>query len=508
MGWFEDLGNAVSSGVAVVADVVETVVETVTDTAENVVDAGADAMEDSVDYVVDWLNINGGAIVGGIANVLGGIVNGALDAVQQIVGGILHIVKDVAGIVGSILRLDLPGLIDAVLHLLIDVGIFILDVLRTVLLGFFIGHIVENFERNSLRRFVNRLLRDNFAEPRRTQVRNALRMSDPLWGLRPHVTHKTLVMESPAMPLAAMHNNGDLDLFSMAGLLSFDSFQLFQPRFTVKWLDEKGSESTFPASRYHIAKFLETGQPNLRIYAQTASELRDRIQFASKHFNGMGIRPTWNHFITVPQRTPLATRSITQVSEFNLICLRDFLDADGNVAIETDDLGQFLNDTGLKDPTEGETHITSITPFHVLVQVIDADGNLTSSDDFFGDTAGRDIQEGEFAEGCQTPNRNDECCILVQRTKDRSQLGSGVAMRNVYPGYFSKMVMAHEMGHYFGLCHINHNGVQNIMFSNAAHNSIWDWGLFGYYLNAEPYFTSRDKRNVWRFIVDQLRNEL
>ena len=69
-------------------------------------------------------------------------------------------------------------------------------------------------------------------------------------------------------------------------------------------------------------------------------------------------------------------------------------------------------------------------------------------------------------------------------------------MRKVYPGYFSKMVMAHEMGHYFGLCHINHNGLQNIMFSTAAGNSVLDWGLFGYYLNAEPYFTSRDKRNV------------
>jgi hypothetical protein len=46
------------------------------------------------------------------------------------------------------------------------------------------------------------------------------------------------------------------------------------------------------------------------------------------------------------------------------------------------------------------------------------------------------------------------------------------------------------------------------MFSNAAGNSYADWGLFGYYLNAEPYFTSRAKRNVWRFIVDQLRNEL
>jgi hypothetical protein len=48
MGWLEDLGNAVASGVAVVADTVETVVETVTDTTENVVDAGTDAMGDSV----------------------------------------------------------------------------------------------------------------------------------------------------------------------------------------------------------------------------------------------------------------------------------------------------------------------------------------------------------------------------------------------------------------------------------------------------------------------------
>jgi hypothetical protein len=120
-------------------------------------------------------------VVGGIAHVIGGIVSGAIDAVQQLVGGVLHIVKDVGAIVGSLLSLDLPGLINAVLHLLIDVGILIVDALRTVLLGFFIGHIVENFDRNSLRRFVGRLLGNTFAEPRLTQVRNALRMSDPLW---------------------------------------------------------------------------------------------------------------------------------------------------------------------------------------------------------------------------------------------------------------------------------------------------------------------------------------
>ena len=106
------------------------------------------------------------------------------------------------------MRLDLRGLINAVLHLLLDVGILILDALRTMLLGFFIGHIVENFDRNSLRRFVNRLLGNSFAEPRRTEVRATLRMSGSLWGLRPHVTHNTLVMESPAMPLADMHRDG------------------------------------------------------------------------------------------------------------------------------------------------------------------------------------------------------------------------------------------------------------------------------------------------------------
>jgi hypothetical protein len=68
-------------------------------------------------------------------------------------------------------------------------------------------------------------------------------------------------MESPAMPLAVMHRDGTLDLLSMAGILSFNSFGIFKPRFTVKWLDKNGSESTFPASRYHVAKFLEGGQP-------------------------------------------------------------------------------------------------------------------------------------------------------------------------------------------------------------------------------------------------------
>jgi len=36
--------------------------------------------------------------------------------------------------------------------------------------------------------------------------------------------------------------------------------------------------------------------------------------------------------------------------------------------------------------------------------------------------------------------------------------------------------MAHEMEHYFGLCHINHNGVQNIMFWPPPATASWTGG--------------------------------
>jgi hypothetical protein len=136
------------------------------------------------------------------------------------------------------------------------------------------------------------------------------------------------------------------------------------------------------------------------------------------------------------------------------------------------------------------------------------DGDLISSDDFFGDTAGRDIEEGDRAEGCQTRNRNDECCILVQRTQDRRQLGSGVAMRNVYPGYFSKMVMAHEMDTISVSITSTITAYRTSCSRMPPATATRTGDCLAITLNAEPYFTSRDKRNVWRFIVDQLRNEL
>jgi len=94
----------------------------------------------------------------------------------------------------------------------------------------------------------------------------------------------------------------------------------------------------------------------------------------------------------------------------------------------------------------------------VLVQVANIDGDLVSSDDFSGMRQAATLRKATGPKAAN-PEQDRSVLHLVQRIQDRRQVGSGVAMRKVYPGYFSKMVMAHEMGHYFGLCHINHNGV-------------------------------------------------
>ncbi|MEX0626412.1 MAG: hypothetical protein WD402_07700, partial [Chloroflexota bacterium] len=63
-------------------------------------------------------------------------------------------------------------------------------------------------------------------------------------------------------------------------------------------------------------------------------------------------------------------------------------------------------------------------------------------------------------------------------------------------------VLAHEIGHYLGLCHYGHAGPQNVMWRP---DMGWlDWGLANYYLESQPHFTSDDARNAWRFIVNQM----
>ncbi len=124
-----------------------------------------------------------------------------------------------------------------------------------------------------------------------------------------------------------------------------------------------------------------------------------------------------------------------------------------------------------------------------------------------GRVAGRAIDQGSGTTCSSQPDRDDGCCITVATMPDKT--GSGVVYRDAYPPVITRYSLIHEIGHYFGLCHYNHSGVQNIMFtsSNADKNAELSWfslGELNYLADNEPRFTIEDGKNAWRFIVAEL----
>ena len=125
----------------------------------------------------------------------------------------------------------------------------------------------------------------------------------------------------------------------------------------------------------------------------------------------------------------------------------------------------------------------------------------------FGATFGRDIGEGNNCPIPITPLRTDSCCSSVQRDDNGVPLGSLCVHRDLWPAQGFRFVLAHEIGHYLGLCHFTHNSFQNLMWTGAAARAgvvtTFDIGLINYLWASEPEFTFADATNSWRFIVDQ-----
>lgn len=453
-------------------------VDAVVDTVEDVVDAVVDTAQEGVDAAVEWVDQNLGGVAGGVAAFVGGAINGVLEGLQDQVHDVANIIRDVAGIVGAVLALDFPRVIEGVIDLVIDVVDLVIDIGRFVTGGYVVGGIVREFERNSLRRFVEQLVADTFgSDPARlAQVRTRIGLEGGTFGLPLEARHLTLRMDSANLPLWDLHERGVIDLFALAGLLSFNSFEVFpRPRTAVHTVDQDGNDTLWPVTRWTIARYLQTrGESNrLRVYALSRQALGDKLTRATEKLEQLGLRLSWNDG--------------DRFTWFRRLTVHD-VDTEAEIALTEEQLGQYLLDEGLRTgEAADDCQPLALAGFRFA----------TAGGELFGIAAGRDISEGSGLR-CATAGRSDQCCVTVA-----PQEASGTLYRDFWPPYFSDYVLPHELGHYFGLCHIGHDGVQNIMFSPRV-SSVLDWGLLGFYLDSEPSFTLEDGRNSWRFIVDQL----
>ena len=99
-------------------------------------------------------------------------------------------------------------------------------------------------------------------------------------------------------------------------------------------------------------------------------------------------------------------------------------------------------------------------------------------------------------------------CTCLEADDAGSTLFSGQGITGTHfryrkPDLAFKYVAIHELGHTFGLCHVN--GLLRIMFTNApgASKSIWSWSSFGQYLTngVEAGFILDEGKKVWDYIV-------
>ena len=78
--------------------------------------------------------------------------------------------------------------------------------------------------------------------------------------------------------------------------------------------------------------------------------------------------------------------------------------------------------------------------------------------------------------------------------------GTGALYRHALPNWVRTWVPIHELGHTFGLCHVD--GLDRIMVNPKDH-SWWSGWLIPEYLcfSGEPQFSHDEARKVWDYII-------
>ena len=464
------VGNAIENTAEAVGDTVDDVVEIVTETVEEVVDGASEVAQD-----IDPTN---GFLTAPIV-LVAGIVSGAFKAVGDLVHNLAEIGAAVGGIIGAVLRWDLGAALDR----LGDLGIHLFDtaviVLRFVTAGYFIGAIKNQADKASLRRYVKNLITEAFDidTNQRDEILQKLGLV-PFHLFRWVVSaeHRVMRMDSQrldagSLPLWQMHENGDLDLYELAGLAPYRwDRQFVRPDTAVVEVTEDGEDAFWPITRERIDQYLDSqgSDVRLRVYAMTRRAASDRMDVARRKLKRMAIYLDWNDPLAFATFQPSTT-------------------ADIDVEETTDTL-----------------YSANGNPF--TYRYIHAyQFNFGLSDSFLVD------------QGLRNGDANENCTVLgcaAFKFYDSRFYGmmlpfgiTGIRLWTVYhrdrwPQYAFRYVLGHEIGHYFGLNH--ENGIDNMMYSPMGSN-WFPSNILHYWLNREPGFTLGQGKAAWDFIVSDMR---
>lgn len=394
--------------------------------------------------------------------------------VCQLIVIVIDVIKDVLfglwDIIVGIFTLDWRRILDGFIRIIVGVLKGFFGVLRILLLGDTIEFIVDEINQGRLRDHVRKLLEGKYSGATLQQIRDAIRLDHGAFGLRLSATAFRCKLDSetpsptePGVPnLVVLHESGSINLRELCGFAFTEGFWNRKRYKTLKKgvvvAGGGGGEFDNPISSGELNTYLSsrgTQGPKFIVLAMRDGVLDAKLNAAGDKGRQLGLMISWEK----------TTVEVTQVQHIN----------------------------------------------HPGFDTGQASASLTS---FLADVIGRTrktVNRGAaIAELCNPVAigvfRYTDTLRGLANILETSACGlsgndnSGVTFIDNKPDHFWKYVPIHELGHYFGLCHVD--GIDRIMVSTRE-KSWWDWSVLPnlLYLRGEPYFTLNEAKAAWDYIV-------
>jgi hypothetical protein len=387
----------------------------------------------------------------------------AIDIVVDVLAGLWDIIV-------GIVTLDWRRILDGVIRIVAGVILGLIRLLRILLLGDLIMYITEEVNRWRLRDYVRGLLGAKYEGDTLQQIKDAIRLDHGAFGLRLDATNFRTMLDSETdsptetgVPnLVVLHESGAINLRELCG---FEFTEGFWNRKRYKTLKKEtvvggggGGEFDNPISEDELDEYLSSrgaSGPEFIVLAMRDGVQDDKLDTAEEKGRELGLMLSW-------------TKENVEVTRGDNIRHNGFDTNQASTSLES-----FLIEIiGRTDKTVDDAAATEELCHPVAVGV---------------------FRYTDTLRGIAANLRASNCGL-------RAKKASGVTYIDNKPDHFWKYVPIHELGHYFGLCHVD--GIDRIMVSTRE-KSWWDWSVIPnwLYLHGEPYFTFGEAKSTWDYIV-------
>ncbi|WP_328995982.1 hypothetical protein OG394_15105 [Kribbella sp. NBC_01245] len=462
------------------------------ETVGGAVEEAANAVEDAGEGAGGWIADQACSIDGEALCVAGSFGGGILSGLGSSLGGSLRISGRIVESAGSSLGHALQGRwrdsLDDILKATADGVILGIEgassIFRTL------DESARHWERNRLRQFVSDLIDRTYADDirQRDAARRAAGIDRSPWGIRVKASHHLLSFDTYDFDtdLRELLRARGVDLLGLGGF-RYPSNPKDFPEAMVQRL--RGPEYSPAigdrASREEIESYLATGAPDLRILSMHPKYAARSMRYASRIAKDVGVLIQWSD-------TELNRLQVSAVSnDFPMFWFGGREHAD------------FLDNNEFKDGCD-------LAAFGVLFPFLSGHPPTNwreSSGAVRGVTLGLNIVDP--SNSCQTADRDDNCCVTArvdERGAVRQASVSYLWPRNATAAATGRFTLAHEVGHWLGLCHEGHKYVTDIMYTKRRYSPWRTLGRLPVVFSRgleRPRFRGSDGRNVWRFQLDQ-----